>query len=100
MVAGEPAKVSELRQQWADTTVAENSREFARFVIRRASLAIERVELRLLGPEYKSPRLIKPELLASARFREGLDRFRTRRWRKRGRCSTSSPPDGADSRST
>ncbi len=75
MVAGEPAKVSELRQQWSDTTVAENPREFARFVIRRASLAIERVELRLLGPEYKSPRLIKPEMLASARFREGLEKI-------------------------
>jgi glycerol-3-phosphate O-acyltransferase len=72
VVAGEPAKVSELRQQWSDTTIAENPREFARFVIRRAILAIERVELRLLGPEYKSPRLIKPEMLASARFREGL----------------------------
>ncbi|KUI19339.1 glycerol-3-phosphate acyltransferase [Mycobacterium sp. GA-1285] len=75
VVAGEPAKVSELRQQWADTTVAENPREFARFVIRRAILAIERVELRLLGPEYKSPRLIKPELMASARFREGLEKI-------------------------
>jgi glycerol-3-phosphate O-acyltransferase len=75
VVAGEPAKVSELRQQWSDTTVAENPREFARFVIRRAILAIERVELRLLGPEYKSPRLIKPELLTSARFREGLERI-------------------------
>jgi len=75
VVAGDPAKVSELRQQWNETTVAENPREFARFVIRRASLAIERVELRLLGPEYKSPRLIKPELLASARFREGLEKI-------------------------
>ena len=72
VVAGEPAKVSELRQQWRDTTVAENSRDFARFVIRRAVLAIERVEYRLLGPEYKSPRLVKPEMLASARFRAGL----------------------------
>ncbi|KWX57413.1 glycerol-3-phosphate 1-O-acyltransferase [Mycobacterium sp. NAZ190054] len=72
VVAGEPAKVSELRQRWSETTVAENPREFARFVIRRAILAIERVELRLLGPEYKSPRLIKPEVLTSARFREGL----------------------------
>ena len=75
VVAGEPAKVSELRQQWADTTVAENSREFARFVLRRAALAVERVELRLLGPEYKSPRLIKPEILASARFRKGLEQI-------------------------
>ncbi|MCF6389573.1 glycerol-3-phosphate 1-O-acyltransferase [Mycobacterium sp. MBM] len=75
VVAGEPAKVSELRQQWNDTTIAENPREFARFVIRRAILAIERVELRLLGPEYKSPRLVKPEMLASTRFREGLEQI-------------------------
>ena len=75
VVAGEPAKVSELRQQWSDTTVGENPREFARFVIRRAILAIERVELRLLGPEYKSPRLVKPEMLESARFREGLEKI-------------------------
>lgn len=75
VVAGEPAKVSELRQQWSDTTVAENPRDFARFVMRRAELAIERVELRLLGPEYKSPRLVKPEMLASNRFREGLEQI-------------------------
>jgi glycerol-3-phosphate O-acyltransferase len=73
VVDGEPAKVSELRQQWSDTTVAENPRDFARFVIRRATLAIERVELRLLGPEYKSPRLVKPEMMASNRFRAGLE---------------------------
>ena len=75
VVAGEPAKVSELRQQWSDTTVAENPRDFARFVIRRAILAIERVEYRLLGPEYKSPRLVKPEILASARFRAGMEKI-------------------------
>ena len=75
VVAGEPAKVSELRQQWQDTTIADSPREFARFVLRRASLAIERIELRLLGPEYKSPRLVKPEMLASNRFREGLDQI-------------------------
>ncbi len=75
VVAGEPARVFELREQWSETTVAENPREFAHFVLRRASLAIERVELRLLGPEYKSPRLVKPEMLASARFREGLDQI-------------------------
>ena len=75
VVAGEPAKVSELRQQWQDTTVGGSPRDFARFVLRRASLAIERMELRLLGPEYKSPRLIKPEVLASSRFRDGLDKI-------------------------
>ena len=75
VVAGEPAKVSELRQQWQDCTVGENPRDFARFVLRRAELAIERVELRLLGPAYKSPRLVKPEMLASARFIEGLEQI-------------------------
>jgi glycerol-3-phosphate O-acyltransferase len=75
VVAGEPAKVSELRQQWQDTTVGQNPRDFARFVLRRADLAIERVELRLLGPEYKSPRLVKPEIIASSRFRAGLEKI-------------------------
>ena len=72
VVAGESAKVSELRQRWRGTTVADGADDFGRFVIRRATLAIERFEYRLLGPEYKSPRLVKPEILASARFRAGL----------------------------
>ncbi|MGB3480861.1 MAG: glycerol-3-phosphate 1-O-acyltransferase [Mycobacterium sp.] len=75
VVTGEPAKVSELRQQYQDTTVGDSPRDFARFVLRRASLAIERIEYRLLGPEYKSPRLVKPEMLASSRFRAGLDQI-------------------------
>lgn len=75
VVAGESAKVSELRQQWRDTTVAEHKRDFAQFVSRRALLALARAEYRILGPQYKSPRLVKPEMLASARFRAGLDRI-------------------------
>ncbi|HUE33155.1 MAG TPA: glycerol-3-phosphate acyltransferase, partial [Mycobacterium sp.] len=73
VVAGEPAKVSELRQQWRDTTVGENTHDFAHFVRRRAILAMERAEYRILGPQYKSPRLVKPEILASTRFRAGLE---------------------------
>jgi glycerol-3-phosphate O-acyltransferase len=75
VVAGESAKVSELRQQWRDTTVGENERDFAQFVTRRAILAMERAEYRILGPQYKSPRLVKPEILASARFRSGLQKI-------------------------
>ncbi len=75
VVAGEPAKVSELRQLWHDNTVGDSPREFARFVLRRASLAIERIELRLMGPEYKSPHLVKPEMMASTRFIEGLEQI-------------------------
>ncbi|HZC09295.1 MAG TPA: glycerol-3-phosphate 1-O-acyltransferase, partial [Mycobacterium sp.] len=75
VVAGESAKVSELRQQWRDITVGENPREFAHFVTRRALLAMERAEYRILGPQYKSPRLVRPEILASARFRAGLEKI-------------------------
>ncbi|MCB0932361.1 MAG: glycerol-3-phosphate 1-O-acyltransferase [Mycobacterium sp.] len=72
IVAGEPATVSELLQQWQENTVGGSPADFARFVLRRASLAIERMELRLLGPEYKSPRLITDELMASSRFVDGM----------------------------
>ena len=75
VVAGESAKVSELRKQWRDTTVGENRRDFAQFVARRAILAMERAEYRILGPQYKSPRLLKPEILASTRFRAGLKKI-------------------------
>jgi glycerol-3-phosphate O-acyltransferase len=75
VVAGEAAKVSELRQQWRDTTVGDDPRDFARFVARRAILALERAEYRILGPQYKSPRLLKPEILSSTRFREGLKKI-------------------------
>ena len=72
IVAGEPATVSELRQQWRENTVGATPRDFAQFVLRRAKLAIERIELHLLGPEYKSPHLLTDELMASSRFQEGL----------------------------
>ncbi|MFL0276452.1 glycerol-3-phosphate 1-O-acyltransferase [Mycobacterium sp. SMC-19] len=73
VVVGEPASVADLRSQWSENTVGENPRDFAHFVTRRAVLALERAENRILGPQYKSPRLVKPEILASTRFREGLE---------------------------
>ncbi len=72
VVAGESATVAELRERWGEKTAGENPRDFAHFVTRRALLALERAEYRILGPQYKSPRLVKPEILASARFRDGL----------------------------
>ncbi|HEX7322770.1 MAG TPA: glycerol-3-phosphate 1-O-acyltransferase [Mycobacterium sp.] len=73
VVAGEAATVAELRQRWEENTVGENPRDFAHFVARQALLALERAVYRILGPQYKSPRLVKPEMLASTRFRDGLD---------------------------
>ncbi len=72
IVAGEPAKVSELRSQWQERIAGDSQQDFARFVLRRAALAIERIELRLLGPEYKSPRLLTDELMTSSSFIDGL----------------------------
>jgi glycerol-3-phosphate O-acyltransferase len=73
VIAGESAKVSELRQQWHDNTAGDNPRDFAHFVARRALLALERAEYQILGPQYKSPRLVRPEIMASNRFRAGLE---------------------------
>jgi glycerol-3-phosphate O-acyltransferase len=72
IVAGAAATIVDLAAEWHERTSGETREELARFVIRRAVLALERVEYRLLGPEYKSPRLVKPEMLASTRFRTGL----------------------------
>ena len=59
VVAGEPAKVSELRQQWRSRRRAKAPGNSPVSCCDAPSLAIERIELRLLGPEYKSPRLVK-----------------------------------------
>ncbi|MCV7314797.1 glycerol-3-phosphate 1-O-acyltransferase [Mycolicibacillus parakoreensis] len=75
VVAGESATVAELRRQWQETTVGGSPRDFAYFVYRRAELALERAEYRILGPQYKSPRLVTPEILASSRFRAGLEKI-------------------------
>jgi len=72
VIVGESATIDQLRQQWHELTDGVDPADFVRFVNRRATLALERVEYRLLGPQYKSPRLVKPEMLASSRFRAGL----------------------------
>ena len=101
VVAGEPAKVSELRQQWSDTTVAENPREFARFVIRRAILAIERVELRLLGPGVQVAAAGQARDAGVGAFSRGPGEDPRRdTWKRPARCSTNSRPGGAGSPST
>ena len=47
-------------------------RDFGAYVARRATLALDRAEYRLRGPRYKTPSLVKEEILASRRFRAGL----------------------------
>jgi glycerol-3-phosphate O-acyltransferase len=69
VLAGEPATVGSLRQHWAETTDGD---DFGSYVARRATLALDRSEYRLRGPRYKTPSLVKDEILSSRRFRSGL----------------------------
>ncbi len=69
VLVGEPATVGSLRRRWAETTGGD---DFAGYVARRATLALDQAEYRLRGPRYKTPSLVKDEILSSRRFRAGL----------------------------
>jgi len=72
VLVGEPATVASLRQRWTDVTGGEDPDDFGGYVARRATLALDRAEYKLLGPRYKTPSLVKDEILSSRRFRAGL----------------------------
>jgi glycerol-3-phosphate O-acyltransferase len=72
VLAGEPATIGALRQRWTEATGGEDPDDFGAYVARRATLALDRAEYRLRGPRYKTPSLVKEEILASRRFRAGL----------------------------
>ena len=69
LLVGEPATIGSLRRRWAETT---DEADFGAYVARRATLALDRAEYRLRGPRYKTPSLVKEEILSSRRFRAGL----------------------------
>jgi glycerol-3-phosphate O-acyltransferase len=75
VLVGEPATVGSLRQHWAEATGGDPD-GFGAYVARRATLALDRAEYRLLGPRYKTPSLVKEEILSSRRFRAGLRQVR------------------------
>ena len=77
VVTGGPALLSELREAWEQTDPDDltDRASFARFVGRRATLALEREESHRLGPHYKVPRMVREEVAASARFRSGVRRM-------------------------
>ena len=76
VLAGEPATIGSLRQRWAEATGGDDPDDFAAYVARRATLALDRAEYRLRGPRYKTPSLVKEEILSSRRFRAGLSGVR------------------------
>ena len=101
VVAGEPAKVSELRQQWSDTTVGENPREFARFVHPpRRAWPSNASSCACSGPNTSRRNWSSRKCWRRRGFVRDWSRFPGPPSRRPARCSTSSPPDGAGSPST
>jgi glycerol-3-phosphate O-acyltransferase len=76
ILVGEPATIGALRRHWAEATGGADPDDFGAYVARRATLALDRAEYRLRGPRYKTPSLVKEEILASRRFRAGLSVLR------------------------
>ena len=76
VLVGEPATVGALRRGWTAATGGEDPADFGAYVARRATLALDRAEYQLLGPRYKTPSLVKEEILSSRRFRSGLGTVR------------------------
>jgi glycerol-3-phosphate O-acyltransferase len=72
VLAGGPATIGSLRARWARDSGGDDPDDFGGYVARRATLALDRAEYRLRGPRYKTPSLVKEEILASRRFRAGL----------------------------
>ncbi|MDO8362056.1 MAG: glycerol-3-phosphate 1-O-acyltransferase [Actinomycetota bacterium] len=70
VIAGEGATMAALRTRWADINKGDQhgTSGFARFVVRRAVLAVERAAYRELGAEYKVPRLVREQITISTRF--------------------------------
>ncbi len=75
VVEADAATVGDLRARWGEAAPSGGAAGFARYVTRRAELALERADHRILGQQYKTPRLVKEEILSSARFRSGLERL-------------------------
>jgi glycerol-3-phosphate O-acyltransferase len=80
IVVGEPAPLSDLRQRWHHSggiDVGETT-GLADFVVRQATLALERAERGLRGNRYKVPRLVREDILARPAFRGGVARLARR----------------------
>jgi len=77
VVAGEPARLSELRETWRERGGRDETETtgLAEFVAHRAALALERTERRLRGARYKVPKLVSEDILMRPSFRGGIARL-------------------------
>jgi glycerol-3-phosphate O-acyltransferase len=77
VLVGEPGRKSDLAERWRRVSGRgqEDGRDFALFVARQAVITLERAEAHAIDERYKLPRLVKDEIVASARFRDGVARL-------------------------
>jgi len=77
IVAGEPARVSDIRERWRRATENDQTatQGLAEFVAHQAQLSLERAERRLRGQQYKVPRLVHQDVLGRVAFRGGIARL-------------------------
>ncbi len=75
VVVAEPARLHELRARFEASSAGVGGDAFELFVARQAVLALERAEYRIVGANYKVPRLVREEISTSARFADGVARL-------------------------
>ncbi|WP_051017471.1 glycerol-3-phosphate 1-O-acyltransferase [Rhodococcus sp. R1101] len=73
IVVAQPARLSELRAALAAEHGAADDEALARYVTRRAVVALERAERAVIGDRYKVPRLVAAQIMDSSLFRRRLD---------------------------
>lgn len=74
VLVGTPARRSELVERWKRMSglPADDPGEFARYVARQAVITLEREEAHTFDERYKLPRMVKDEIVATARYRTGI----------------------------
>lgn len=75
IVVARPASLNELRDQFAAEhgSDAAEAANLARYITRRAVVALERAERAVIGDRYKVPRLVAEQIMDSSAFRRRLD---------------------------
>jgi glycerol-3-phosphate O-acyltransferase len=72
IVVAEPARANRIRAAHADAVEPEH---LDRYVVRRATLALERAERRLRGNRYKVPKFVMEDITGRGSFRDELVRL-------------------------
>ena len=78
VVVAEPARASELRRRLVERGGAVDPSALAAFVVRQATLALERAERAVIGDRYKVPRLVVEEIVSGTRYRARLSELAAR----------------------